>query len=664
MPPARLLVALVLVTTPLAAQWQPGAELPLVARAATVRSVRDSGAALGGWQATAEGVVRFALVVTHEGMPIERVVRADELRVEVYGEAPNRSKQQIVAWRDTTYFPNRLRYHRDHLGIVASDFGPIIRLGDGDEVRDVPHPLSPRGLTHYRFRPGDTVRVAGPTGEVRVVAVDVRPADPAALGTVGTLYLDADRGALVRFAFTFTAPSYRDATVETITVQLENALIDGRLWLPWRQSIAIRRADPRLGLPLGSVLRASWEIGDYRIGVQHPDSTFRGASIAGLAGPGIDAWDRPMAATLETRPLTDADLDAVQSAARELLVGGRLSGLPDLRLLGARGLSSFLSVDRVQGVRVGAGVDLRLHGDARLGLDLGIGTSGGLVTGGIGYHPTGRDVGWRVTFDRRVVDLDDAPRISGLVNSVATVLDGDDQGDWRSRTRLLLGHRLQLGAVYLDAALAAERHRTLVSRFTALDGTRRRNPALGYGDVATLRVEAGQGDVERGWQVSAEHGVGDATWSRAAARLATPLPLGAHLAVRGGLGSPGLPAGRSFALGGRGTLPGAADRAFGGRQLVLVRLERPVTVRLPAPGMPTGLRSVSLVREVAPFVAVGWAGGAVEGAPWQPSLDPVTVLGLRVDLGGPLARIELGWAPRAGSIRLLLDAHPTWWPIL
>ena len=124
----------------------------------------------------------------------------------------------------------------------------------------------------------------------------------------------------------------------------------------WRQSIAIRRADPRLGLPLGSVLRASWEIGDYRIGVQHPDSTFRGASIAGLARPGIDALDRPMAATLETRPLTDADLDAVQSAARELLVGGRLSGLPDLRLLGARGLSSFLSVDRVQGVRVGARV--------------------------------------------------------------------------------------------------------------------------------------------------------------------------------------------------------------------------------------------------------------------------------------------------------------------
>src|SRR5690606_24858546 len=109
---------------------------------------------------------------------------------------------------------------------------------------------------------------------------------------------------------------------------------------------------------------------------------------------------------------------------------------------------------------------------------------------------------------------------------------------------------------------------------------------------------------------------------------------------------------------------GAADRAFGGRQLVLVRLERPVTVRLPAPARPTGLRSVSLVREVAPFVAVGWAGGGVAGAPWQPSLDPLTVAGMRVDLGGPLARIELGWSPRAGSVRLLLDAHPTWWPIL
>lgn len=664
MPPARLLAALLLPSAPLAAQWQAGADLPLVARAATVRSVRDSGAALGGWQATAEGVVRFALAVAHEGVPIERVIRADELRVEVYGEAPNRSKQRIVAWRDTTYFPNTLRYHRDHLGIVASDFGAIIRLGDGDEVRDVPHPLSARGLVHYRFRAGDTVRVAGPSGEVTVVAVDVRPVDPATVGAVGTLYLDADRGALVRFRFTFTAPSYRDATVESITVQLENALIDGRLWLPWRQSIAIRRADPRLGLPLGSVLRASWEIGDYRLGLRHADSTFIGPPIAGLARPGIDAWDRPMSATLETRPLLDTDLDAVQAAARDLLVGGRLSGLPALRPLGARGLSGFLAVDRVQGLRLGAGVDLRLHGEARLALDAGLGTWGGVVTGGIAYHPGGLPDGWRVELDRRVVDVADQPRISPLVNSLATVLAGDDHGDWRIRDRVGVGVATRVAGVRLDATIGAERHRSLVARFTALDGTRRQNPSLGFGEVATARVRAAGGGAGTGWQLTLEQGTGDATWTRATAALASPLPLGLHGRLDAGLGSAGLPAGRSFALGGRGTLPGAADRRLGGRRMLLGRVERPVAVRLPAPGMPTGLRSVSLVREVAPFVAVGWARGAVAGAPWRPATDPVAVLGFRLDLGGPLARVELGWEPRTGGVQLLLDAHPSWWPIL
>ena len=93
----------------------------------------------------------------HGDGPVERVIRLDELRVEVYGESPNRSKQIILAWRDTTFLPNRMDYHRDHLGIVANDFGPTIRLGQGEEVRDVPHPLSDAGLSAYQFAVGDTL---------------------------------------------------------------------------------------------------------------------------------------------------------------------------------------------------------------------------------------------------------------------------------------------------------------------------------------------------------------------------------------------------------------------------------------------------------------------------------------------------------------------------
>ena len=81
-----------------------------------------------------------------------RLVKADELQVEVYWEAPNRSKQTVTAWRERRFLPTDIRYHRDHLGIVTGDFGDAIRLGEGDEVRDVVHPLSPVGPALVRVR--------------------------------------------------------------------------------------------------------------------------------------------------------------------------------------------------------------------------------------------------------------------------------------------------------------------------------------------------------------------------------------------------------------------------------------------------------------------------------------------------------------------------------
>ena len=78
-------------------------------------------------------------------------MKADELALEVYWRAPNLSKQRIVGRRDTLLLPTDIDYHRDHLGIVQNNFPDFIRLGEGDEVRDVPHPLSPAGLHEYDF---------------------------------------------------------------------------------------------------------------------------------------------------------------------------------------------------------------------------------------------------------------------------------------------------------------------------------------------------------------------------------------------------------------------------------------------------------------------------------------------------------------------------------
>ena len=274
-----------------AQEWRTGAGIDLIRRAVDHRAARDADTLLAAWQAEAHGVLRYASVLDHGDGPVERVIRADELRVEVYGEAPNRSKQIIVAWRDTTFLPNRLNYHRDHLGIVANDFGATIRLGQGEEVRDVPHPLSDAGLDAYQFAIGDTVVLNGPRGMVRVVAIAVRPSHPDSMGTVGTLYLDLDRAALVRFRFTFTPASYRDPTVEEITVTLENALQQNARWLPWRQSIVIRRGFPLLEMPARTVIRGDWTIENYQLGVHHAADRFTGPYIAGPRVPNTGTWD-------------------------------------------------------------------------------------------------------------------------------------------------------------------------------------------------------------------------------------------------------------------------------------------------------------------------------------------------------------------------------------
>src|SRR5690349_20938582 len=92
-------------------QWKSGREIALIDRAIQARMRRDADTVLTGWQASAQGMVRFSAEIDHGNGPIERVIRADELRLEVYGEAPNRSKQVITAWRDTLFQPTGIVYH-------------------------------------------------------------------------------------------------------------------------------------------------------------------------------------------------------------------------------------------------------------------------------------------------------------------------------------------------------------------------------------------------------------------------------------------------------------------------------------------------------------------------------------------------------------------------
>src|SRR5882672_6035040 len=161
--PLAAYVALALtpgVVRPGAAQtWNTDSALTLVRRGVERRRSVASDTALRDYKAQAHGFL-FFLGQFGEGLTAPpRLVKADQLELEVYWKAPGLSKQRIVGWRDRADLPTDIVYHRDHLGIVQNNFGPAIRLGDGDEVRDVPHPLGPAGPALYDYALGDTTTI-------------------------------------------------------------------------------------------------------------------------------------------------------------------------------------------------------------------------------------------------------------------------------------------------------------------------------------------------------------------------------------------------------------------------------------------------------------------------------------------------------------------------
>ena len=156
--------------------------LALVRRATERRLAAQADSSLTSYRTRAHGFVFFLAQVGEGLTEPPRLVKADELRVEVYWQAPDRSKQVILGWRDGAFLPTDINYHRDHLGIVTNNFGDVIRIGEGDEVRDVPHPLSPAGLEAYDYALGDSLAIrtsrrrdggargAGPAALVRAAA--------------------------------------------------------------------------------------------------------------------------------------------------------------------------------------------------------------------------------------------------------------------------------------------------------------------------------------------------------------------------------------------------------------------------------------------------------------------------------------------------------------
>ena len=193
-----ILFALAFMRTASAQQWNDPRALALVRQATDRRAQQLADSGLVDYQATAHGYVTFLAQLGEGFREPPQVVKADELALEVYWHAPNLSKQRIVGRRDTTLLPTDIQYHRDHLGIVQNNFPDIIRLGEGDEVQDVPHPLSAQGLDDYDFALTDSLRISIPGRVIGVYEVQVRPKDDRQPRIIGALYIDHDNGQVVR----------------------------------------------------------------------------------------------------------------------------------------------------------------------------------------------------------------------------------------------------------------------------------------------------------------------------------------------------------------------------------------------------------------------------------------------------------------------------------
>lgn len=578
------------------AAWDDPRALELVARAQERRQVALADTGLADYQADARGFVYFYLDRHDTG---ERtLVKTDQVALEVLWRAPDLAKQRIVGLRDARSLPTNIQYHEDHLTVVLDNFGDLIRLGDGDEVRDVLHPAAPAGPSLYEYRLADstTIRLPGAPEPVRVYKLQVRPRDRTQPALVGAMYVDRRGGDIVRMEFTFTPVSYVDPQLDYINVLLENGLHKGRFWLPNRQQVELRRQLRELGLPAGGMIRGTMRISNYRFNQGLSPALFAGPPVVSVSRESrrAFAFEEPIDAELREAGLSGAgELGEIRREAARLMGRRLLTGLPGTRLeLGSA--TSTLRYNRAEGLALGLGVRAAPAERTTLALRGGIATATG--------RPFAEAEAWRgVRPERAGLALylnqprdagHTVPVVSGAMNTLTALLAGYDFTDpYRaSGGELRLGRALAPGWTG-EARARVERHRSaqLESDFSVFGGSshfrpvdpvaegtlfgataelrRPLPPEVGRGLGGGISVEAARLAESAGGTLDYLRPVADAAW------VVRAPGQGPELLVEGaaGLVLGELPRQAELRIGGRGTVPGHAFRGWGGDRFALAR---------------------------------------------------------------------------------------------
>lgn len=668
-------------------EWNSPRARALAERATERRAAQLADTALQSYKAEARGYLTFLAQLGEGFTQPPKVVRTDQIASDIYWRAPNFSKQLIKGRRDTLLLPTDIRYHRDHLGIVQNNFPSIIRLGDGDEVRDVPHPLSAVGLKEYDYALRDSLQIQLGPRTLNVYEVRVRPKNENAPRAVGSAYIDRESGEVVRLTLSFTRAALKDESLVDVSVVLENGLIEGRFWLPRSQEIEIRRTGTWLDYPVRGIIRGRWEISDYDVNAMVPID-FNGPEIQ--LAPGAHATASGAVTTpnfkfeggiLDSLPpdvkaASDADVQKVQEEARALVRAQALARTRKPAIAGRR-ISDFVHANRVEGMAFGAGLSQRLGN--------GFGVSGGTTYGTSDHQwkprgtvsfvrPSGAGV--EVAVYRELRDVGDVAERSGVINSFAAQNFGSDYSDlYLVRGSAVTWHSPSIAPVQARLQVAWEREDSASVHATPASGHyapllhalpwRQTRLTAGidvpphtflFGSELTLDMHA---DGIRGHRTDFYdpmhdflRGSLDAEVTRVFGSKALVLRT-----IAGGVTHSyhmnAVPLQHLFYLGGPVSAPGYDFHSLWGRGVFSQRIEWQFKVPFPSVPLATWGRTPGTLT-LAPYSNTAW----VDGFGWKPSVGvgALTVF--------DLLRVDVAHGLRRGRWTFNLDVSRTFWPVL
>jgi hypothetical protein len=672
--------------------WNAERALELIQRAQQRRAETFADTGLVNYQADARIYVYFYL--DREDTGERNLVKTDQLALEVFWQAPDQVKQRIVGWRDAKSLPTNINYHLDHLTVVQENFGDEIRLGDGDEVRGVPHPAAAGAEQFYQYRLTDslTLRLPGTPEPLRVYELQVRPRDPSQPALVGSVFVDRREGDIVRMDFTFTAAAYVDRYLDYINISLENGLWRGRFWLPNQQRVEIRRRIPQLDIPAGSVIRANMRIGDYEFNEELPPFTFAGPPVVTVPVAQREAFEfeEGLFEEISAEGLgPQVELAEIRRRAAELAREQALRRVSGVRLRLPR-FSEVVRYNRAEGLALGLGLTTTPVPGLRLGVQ------GGYAFGA--DHPlaalhaeagTGRTRGTATAYLNRPRDLGVGPVVSGAVNTLTSLFAAEDYLDlfYADGAEIGMRHRLSpswmlvgqsrverqsSASLEADFAFAGGDFRPVqpvseADLFVGASlGLRRSAPSeAGSWWEGALWMDAGRMDPGRSCAL-ADDGcfrTGDKSYLQPRAELSLGRRWGsrgaeARLEARAGLSVGEIPLQGLYRIGGRGTVPGYDFRSFGGDRFWAAQ------ATASAPLWEPWVRGRVLG-------ALGWTGLGEAGEHSLERSGLSTTGAVRPSLGAgvgifhDILRVDLARGlGEGGRWELILETQPSFWDFL